>query len=96
MAVTVTAVPKNKQQSVIWFLTLENVFGVEIYVRICMVYGVQIVITKSTVTDRYRDSRQDDRVRMTNLEVVDLCKERPSVVCRRYQETHRLIRKMPR
>ncbi len=49
MSVTLTALPKDKQQSVIQLLMLENVSGSKIHVRICAVYGVQNVITKSTV-----------------------------------------------
>ncbi len=49
MAATLTTVSKDEQQNVIWFLTLENVLGSEIHTRICMVYGVQNVITKSIV-----------------------------------------------
>ncbi len=45
MATTLTVVPKDEQRSVIWFLTLENVSGM----RMCTVYGMQNVITKSTV-----------------------------------------------
>ncbi len=37
MAATLTAVPKNEQLGVIQFLTLENVSGSEIHVRMCMV-----------------------------------------------------------
>ncbi len=50
MAVTPTAVPKDEQQSVIfWFLTLESVSGSEIPVRMHQVNGAQNVITKSIV-----------------------------------------------
>ncbi len=38
MAVTPTAVPKNKHRSVLFcFLTLKNVSGSEIHTRMCMV-----------------------------------------------------------
>ncbi len=47
IAVTQTAVPKDEEQSVIYFLMLENVLGSEIYARMCVVYGMQNVITKS-------------------------------------------------
>ncbi len=43
MAATLTAVPKDKQQSVIRFLTLENISGTEIHVIMCMMYSVQNV-----------------------------------------------------
>ncbi len=43
-----TAVPKDKQY-VIQFSTLKNVLCCEIHTRMCMVYGAQNVITKSTV-----------------------------------------------
>ncbi len=49
IAATATTVPKDKQQNVVWFLTLENVSGGKIHTRMCMVYGAQNVITKSTV-----------------------------------------------
>ncbi len=49
MAATRTAVLKDDQRGVIPFLTLENVSGVEIHTRMCEVYSVQNVITKSTV-----------------------------------------------
>ncbi len=39
MAVIPTAVPKDERQSVVCFLTLENVLGSEIYARMCVVYG---------------------------------------------------------
>ncbi len=39
LAETPTAVPKDKQQSLIWFLTLENVSGSEIHARMRVVYG---------------------------------------------------------
>ncbi len=35
---TLTAVLKDKQQSVTQFLVLENVLGSEIYMRMCVVY----------------------------------------------------------
>ncbi len=37
-AATLTAMHKDDQQSVIWFLMLENVPGGEIIRRMCMVY----------------------------------------------------------
>ncbi len=49
MAATQTAVPKDEQQSVIRFLTLENVSGSEVHVRMFAVSGMQKFITKSTV-----------------------------------------------
>ncbi len=49
LAATPTAVPKDEQQSVVWFSILENVSDREIQVRMCVVYGMQHVITKSTV-----------------------------------------------
>ncbi len=49
MAVTLTAVLKDEQRSVIQFLTLENVSRSEIHARMCAVYGAQNVNTKSTV-----------------------------------------------
>ncbi len=60
MAATPTAVPKDEQRNVIRVLTLENVSGGEIYTKMCVVYGTQNVITKSTVYRGYRDSRWDD------------------------------------
>ncbi len=39
MAATLTAVPKDTKQSVIWFLMLESVLGSEIRVRKCVVYS---------------------------------------------------------
>ncbi len=36
MAATPAAVPKDKQQNVIWVLTLENVSGGEIHMRMCV------------------------------------------------------------
>ncbi len=44
MAATLTALPKDVQQSV-QFLMLENVSDSEIRVRMCVAYGVQNVIT---------------------------------------------------
>ncbi len=41
MEATLTAVPKDEQLSVIWFLMLENVSGSEIHWRPRVVYGVQ-------------------------------------------------------
>ncbi len=55
---TPTAVSKDKQQSVIQFLMLENVSGSEIHTRMCVVYGAQNVIAKSTVG---RISMSDER-----------------------------------
>ncbi len=52
MPVTARAVPKDEQRMVIWLLILENVLDGEIHVRMCVVYGVQNVITKSTVDTR--------------------------------------------
>ncbi len=49
MAVTLTAVLKGEQPSVIQFLTQENVLGGEIHTRMCVVYGAQNSIIKSTV-----------------------------------------------
>ncbi len=52
ITLTLTAVPKDEQRSVIQFIILKNVSGSEIHVRMCVmcvVYGVQNVITKSTV-----------------------------------------------
>ncbi len=48
-AVTPAAVPKEEQQSVIQILTIKNVSGSEICTRMCVVYGVQNVIRKSTI-----------------------------------------------
>ncbi len=45
MEATPTVVPKDEQQSVLQFLILENGSGSEIHTRICMMYGVQNVIT---------------------------------------------------
>ncbi len=80
MTATLTVVPKDEQQSVIWFLMLENVSNSEIHVRMCVVYGIEKVITKSTVNQGYSDSRWDKRVRATNLEALNLQKEGPGVV----------------
>ncbi len=52
MAVTPNAVPKDEQRSVIRFSLLENVLGSEIHTKMCVVYGAQNVITKSTVNWR--------------------------------------------
>ncbi len=41
MAATPTAEPKDKQWSVIWFLTLKNVSDSEIHMRMCVVYGAE-------------------------------------------------------
>ncbi len=49
MAVTATAVPKDQQRRVIQVLMLENVSDSEIHAKICVVYGMQNVITKSTL-----------------------------------------------
>ncbi len=49
MAVTLTAVPKYELRNVIRFLMLEYVSSNEIHTRMCMIYGPQNVITKSTV-----------------------------------------------
>ncbi len=49
MAVTPTAVGKDKQRTVIEFLVPVNLSGIEIHTRMCVVYGAQNVITKSTV-----------------------------------------------
>ncbi len=49
IAATPTGVCKNEQQSIIQFLILKNVLGGDIHTRMCMVYGVENVITKSTV-----------------------------------------------
>ncbi len=49
MAVTPTAVPKEKQRSVIRFLTLENVLFSEIHARMCVVYGATNIITNQWV-----------------------------------------------
>ncbi len=39
MTATLTAMPKDERQSVIWFLILKNVLGGEIIMRICIVYS---------------------------------------------------------
>ncbi len=57
MATTLTAVLKDEQRSVVWFLILENISGSEIHTRMYVVYGMQNVITTSTVKQGYRDSR---------------------------------------
>ncbi len=44
-----TGIPKDEQQSVIQFLTLENVLGSEINTILCVESAAQNVITKSTV-----------------------------------------------
>ncbi len=49
MAATLTAVPKDKQWSVIQCLMLENDSDSEIHMRKWVVYGAQNVITKLTV-----------------------------------------------
>ncbi len=47
----------------------------------CMVYGLQNVITKSTVNQCvFRDSRQGERVQAMDLEMVDHRKEGPGMV----------------
>ncbi len=46
---TQTAVPDDEQQSVIQFLSLENVSCSEIHMKMCVVYGVLNVISKSIV-----------------------------------------------
>ncbi len=45
MAVTPTTAAEDKQRNVIRFLTRENASDSEIHMRICVVYGVQNVIT---------------------------------------------------
>ncbi len=50
MAAMPMAVPEDEQRSVIQFLLLENVSVSESHLRMCAVYGVQNVITKSTVS----------------------------------------------
>ncbi len=45
--VTLTAVPKNKQRSVIQFLTLENVSGSEIHTEMRVVYGAQNMLSQN-------------------------------------------------
>ncbi len=50
---------------------LENILGSEIHMRMRVVCCTQNVITKSLLTDGYRDSRQDERIQATNLEMVD-------------------------
>ncbi len=52
IATTPTAVQNDGQWSVIRFLTLENVSESEVHARMCIVYGTQNVITKSTVNHR--------------------------------------------
>ncbi len=49
----------------------ENVLRVEIHTRMCVVYDMQNVITKSTVIDEDGDSRWDEVVRVMNLEAAD-------------------------
>ncbi len=58
IAATLTAVPQDKQRSVIPFLTPENISVSEIQIRMWVVYGVQNAITKSTATVRHRDLRR--------------------------------------
>ncbi len=77
MAGTYTAVPKNKQQSVIRVLMIENVSGSEIRARICVVYGTENIITKSTVNwwvERFTLgwTRTSDKLRMTYFFKKDL------------------------
>ncbi len=67
---------------------LENISGSKIHMRICAVYDAKNVITKSTVTNEYRDSKQDKLISVMNLKVVDRQKERPDMACHGHQETH--------
>ncbi len=48
-AATTIVVPEDTQRSVIRFLMLESVSVGEIHERMCAVYGMQNVITKSFV-----------------------------------------------
>ncbi len=86
MAGTMTAMPKDEQWSVTWFLRLENLLS-NIHVRICAVYVVQNVNAKSTVNQWVQRFKVESISTSTNLEVIDCQKEEPSVVCRRHQQT---------
>ncbi len=44
MAATPTAMLKDEQQNLTWFLTLENVSVSEYYTNMCTVHGVQNVV----------------------------------------------------
>ncbi len=90
VAATLTAVPKDKQRSVIRFLTLENVLGSEIYVRMRMVNGTECY-HKINCELIGRDLRWDTRVPRMNLKVVERQKGGPDMVCCRHQQTHRAI-----
>ncbi len=60
---TTTDVHKGKQKSVIWFLTLENVSGSEIHVRICAVCAAYRMLSQNQLwTDGYKDSGLDEWV----------------------------------
>ncbi len=83
MVVMLRAVPKRKQRTIIQFLTLENVSRCQIHVRMCVVYGVQNVITKSVanpwvqifkgvrVTKRYCFRRRYGTVYRVKIETFD-------------------------
>ncbi len=66
---TPTAVPKEEQQSVTHFLTLENVLGSKIYERMCTAH--RVLSQNQLWTDGYKDSRWDKQVWVKNLKAVD-------------------------
>ncbi len=77
LAAILTSVLKDKQGSVIWFLTLENVLGSKIHMRMCMKYARRMLSKNQPLTNGYKDSRLDERVRVTNLEEVTIKKKGP-------------------
>ncbi len=94
IAGTWTAVAKDEQWSVIRFLMLENVSCSVTYTRMCVVYSVKNVITKSTTVNWWVQRFKARQTNMSDDEAVDYQKEGPNVVCHRHQQTHRLIWKM--
>ncbi len=71
IAATLTTVHKDEQWSVNLFLVLENVLDSEIHTRMCMVYSLQNVTTKSAVNPwvwRFKVGwTTSDKPRMTNF-----------------------------
>ncbi len=74
---------------------LENVLGSEIHVRMCVVYGAHNVITKSTMNLWIQKFKVGQISMSDKPQSSRPSKERPSMICCRYQQIHLSIQKMP-
>ncbi len=92
---TPIAVPQNELRSVIGFLMLENLSSCEIHMRMCILYGAQNVIAKSTVNRWVQRFKVAQTNTSDESQAVNHRKEGPNIVRCRHQQTHRSTQKMP-